>query len=907
MKKFKLFGALMLLLPALASCDGLSQLITAEEQKEETKVETPTESPVEEEVKTEDEQPKKEEKEKQEDKEVVVFKVSWYNEGKLITTTDVEENGVPVFNGTLPTKQSTSTVKYTFIGWNTDSEATTALKELPKVTKDLELHAIFSSEQIVIKYRVTFYNGSTKLHSTDVLPGNHSISSLYGKANPTKESTAQYSYTFKGWSNSTSAKTDDTISPNISSSVNITADMDIYAVYSKNERLYSVVFMNGNTTVLSYTRKYGETPTYVGHTPKKDDDENYSYTFIGWNTDDKATTALKELPKVTGPLTFHAIYSKSEKPKDMTALLNDKRYLTSQGVGYTYLDYSLNTKYKSWASLLSEGYINAQADSKNITLISNRLDDLGKGVLEIPRFEGYIKGNDIGRNGSGGKGIFGDNKLLDGIILNEIGNKSFTYGIINGNESVRTFKTKNNSGYCIETLDNSCLSFCKNLETFEFDCNLLNVGDYAFSGCTSLKNLDFSSRNSINFGNYAFNDCTSLASCVLPSGLTSISEGLFNNCTSLKSLPIPSGVTIINQKAYRNTSSANETLTISSGMKRIYNNAFEGSGIKSITNNSTAELQGTNQFAECKNLTTVSGSGNFTNGLSPFCFYNCTSLSSFPFSKHTFSVGYESCFENTALTSVDFSSSSNCKAVGKNMFKNCKNLTTVKLNTNITKIGESAFEGCTNLTSITNLNIGSKGSIETNSFKNCSKLSSVSTASFTNSYLHPYAFEGSAIQNATITYTDFMSSGYLSTAEGFFKNCKNLKEVTINDNAGSIIPKEFFYGCTALEKLTLTAGWSDSAVYSGNDCNTIILKENSFYNCTNLKTVVFNGTVEQYLNPIISEKDKSTKTFTNSYFSVVTNSNLNVQCKKGFYKEDKSGSKSITITKSNYQSYINKM
>lgn len=70
------------------------------------------------------------------------------------------------------------------------------------------------------------------------------------------------------------------------------------------------------------------------------------------------------------------------------------------------------------------------------------------------------------------------------------------------------------------------------------------IGDYAFSGCSSLTSLTLPSSVTL-IGGHAFEKCSGLTSLTLPSSVTSIGEFAFRYCSGLTSLTIPSGVTTI--------------------------------------------------------------------------------------------------------------------------------------------------------------------------------------------------------------------------------------------------------------------------------------------------------------------------------------------------------------------------
>ena len=86
-------------------------------------------------------------------------------------------------------------------------------------------------------------------------------------ANPTRESTIQYTYTFNGWS------------PTI---VSATEDATYTATYTETLRQYTITWKDGNNETLKTEEvNFGSTPSYTGSTPEKAEDAEYSYTFNG--------------------------------------------------------------------------------------------------------------------------------------------------------------------------------------------------------------------------------------------------------------------------------------------------------------------------------------------------------------------------------------------------------------------------------------------------------------------------------------------------------------------------------------------------------------------------------------------------------------------------------------------------
>ena len=116
-------------------------------------------------------------------------------------------------------------------------------------------------------YRVRFMNGEEVFDTQWVVSGG---SAATPSGTPSKASTAQYTYTFSGWSGSYT---------------NVTAPVDITATFTATARTYTVTFYNGSTLLQTVTNvAYGGTASYTGSTPTKDDvtdPENYEFT--GWS------------------------------------------------------------------------------------------------------------------------------------------------------------------------------------------------------------------------------------------------------------------------------------------------------------------------------------------------------------------------------------------------------------------------------------------------------------------------------------------------------------------------------------------------------------------------------------------------------------------------------------------------
>ncbi len=113
--------------------------------------------------------------------------------------------------------------------------------------------------QSIVSY-LYFYNedGSSVLQIVECKDG---ADGAYTAATPTKASTAQYTYTFAGWSRTIGGEVDP------DAMKNITADRSLYAVFTVTVRTYTVRFYNGSTLLQTVSVPYGVDATYTGDNP----------------------------------------------------------------------------------------------------------------------------------------------------------------------------------------------------------------------------------------------------------------------------------------------------------------------------------------------------------------------------------------------------------------------------------------------------------------------------------------------------------------------------------------------------------------------------------------------------------------------------------------------------------------
>lgn len=130
---------------------------------------------------------------------------------------------------------------------------------------------------------------------------------------------------------------------------------------------------------------------------------------------------------------------------------------------------------------------------------------------------------------------------------------------------------------------------------------LLSIGVQAFSGCTSLTEIEIP-KTVARLGGGAFQNCEALETLVLNEGLKKIGPNAFSGCKALTEITIPSTVTSIGEGAFQGCESL-ETLVLSEGIEEIGANAFaDCPELKTVILPKSLKKISADAFAGCENL-----------------------------------------------------------------------------------------------------------------------------------------------------------------------------------------------------------------------------------------------------------------------------------------------------------------
>ncbi|MBR1506925.1 MAG: InlB B-repeat-containing protein [Eubacterium sp.] len=234
-----------------------------------------------------------------------------------------------------PTKAATPEFTYTFAGWS---------PAVDTVTGNVTYTAIYSA--VKNKYKVKFVdeNGTTVLKDETEYEYGTAAADIEKPADPTKAATAEFTYTFAGWS------------PALAE---VTGDAVYTATYTPVKNKYKVKFVDEDgTTVLKAEAEY-EYGTLAADIekpvdPTKTATAEFTYTFAGWSpaiedvtenavykatyrstrnkykvkfVDEDGTTVLKEEKEYV----YGTAYADIDKPADPTKAKTDEYTYTFTG------------------------------------------------------------------------------------------------------------------------------------------------------------------------------------------------------------------------------------------------------------------------------------------------------------------------------------------------------------------------------------------------------------------------------------------------------------------------------------------------------------------------------------------------------------------------------------------------
>ena len=383
-----------------------------------------------------------------------------------------------------------------------------------------------------------------------------------------------------------------------------------------------------------------------------------------------------------------------------------------------------------------------------------------------------------------------------------------------------------------------------------------SIGNYAFAGCSELKEVVFEGDALTKIGYYAFAN-TAISTIELPESTNSIGDYAFYKCSSLSRIQLPNNVKTVGNYAF-NSDAALISVSLPEGLTTIGNCAFaKCTSIESLTLPSTIAAIGKQAFEDCyalKQLTLPSSMGsvsiNFTtssNGIAYGMFNGCANLNQVNFEAGVTGIP-AGLFAGSGLKQVVIPES--VVSIGRYAFANCKLLNHVEFEgSELETIGDYAFASCRELRSIALPN--SITSMGVNVFMNCGITSIEIPAGTTE--ISNGAFAGFASLEEVV----FADNALTTIGSKAFDGCTHLRRIVLPENVSSI-GEYAFNGCVALEEVVLSDSLVTLGAYSFNNCTalkTISLPEGiaaiqnyTFAGCSGMENIVIPKSTESIGN-----------------------------------------------------------
>ncbi len=226
--------------------------------------------------------------------------------------TAVTKNGnkITVNGTTITATPAAATAQYTYAFSQWDNVPAT-------VTGNVSIEAVFT--RTVNQYTVLWKSedGTSTIETDD--NQNYGAATAFNGTAPTKDATAQYTYTFDGWATEANgAKVYE-----IGATPTVSGAATYYAHFAQTTNAYTVTWKNADGTELEKDEdvSYGTTPEYNGETPTQTATATDVYTFAGWDS---------EIAAVTGDATYTATYTSDPPVASVTVSGETTYYATLQ-------------------------------------------------------------------------------------------------------------------------------------------------------------------------------------------------------------------------------------------------------------------------------------------------------------------------------------------------------------------------------------------------------------------------------------------------------------------------------------------------------------------------------------------------------------------------------------------------
>ena len=362
------------------------------------------------------------------------------------------------------------------------------------------------------------YDGTQLLYTANSTNG---ANVNYGGSTPSRPSTAQYNYTFYGWSRTIDGERD------LDAQKHVVEDRNLYAVFTAAVRTYTVKYYVGSTVIQTKNNvPYGSSVYYDGETPTNTTQPNpEDYIFTGW---DILAENIQGNVNCYAQFQYIGLAYKQLLDGNINGAF-ENTYATEVGnYGLSYLENAVSI---SLPNVLSVGYRGMYFDSsasKTKTISLPRATTIGEQAFNYQR---ALETIDLSSVVTLGKQAFSGCVKLTAINLpnvTEILESTFSgCSMLQSANIPRVTKIYNNAFQSTA------------LRTITLPDTLKSIGQNAFYNCTSLQEIIIPA-SVTTIGPNAFRTCSSMTRAIfLGTPSSSIGSGTFDNCTALEDVYVP--------------------------------------------------------------------------------------------------------------------------------------------------------------------------------------------------------------------------------------------------------------------------------------------------------------------------------------------------------------------------------